>query len=679
MPFWRRPYYQRRWRYYSRRRPRRYISRTFRRRRRRRVRRRRFYKKLKKLTIKEWQPPTIRKLKITGLYQTFFTNIERIEHNNTLYIDAISPFHLPAGGGMSLSQFTMRNLFDQHLRLRNWWTKSNEYLPLVRFLGVNLYCYYLENVDYIIAYQNQFPMKANRLIYNSTQPSVMQLMKHRKIIPCRKYHNRRKPYKKIRIRPPAQLQTKWYFQSDFADIPLVNIMCTACSLDRWYTSAQAVTPTISFTCLDATIWQNHNFKDNPTSGYQKQPGQYMFGVVRNAPAHPSENGSDIEIKNCTLLANTNNYQEGRPFSDIPGTQEAKWTLFITQPTYWGNPFIDHYLFHEYPVYITQTPLSQIKQKLKELNWADTTKLNQLGTFTLLKTPNVFTVRYNPYRDKGIGNIVYVLPITNRAKTGWDPPEDPQLVAKDLPLWTLFWGLADWFKRSEIISSAETHYLFVFQTKYTDTEEKYFIPIGQYFLEGRSQYFPADSAQPQKTASDLRNWHPKMTFQLDQINRICRAGPGTVKLPDGISVEGHIKYQFYFKIGGSPPPMEIVTDPGKQPKWPIPSNFYEQTSLQSPTIPYQHFLYHFDQRGDFLTKTAAKRLKKDFQTETTFPSITESTWIDIPPQSPETSDSETSDTEKSEKTIQQQLKQQLREQQKLRLRIQSILNHLSKLE
>lgn len=73
------------------------------------------------------------------MYQLFFTTMDRIDHNNTLYIDSITPFHLPSGGGFSLTQFTLQNLFDQHLRLRNWWTKSNELLPLIRYTGATMY------------------------------------------------------------------------------------------------------------------------------------------------------------------------------------------------------------------------------------------------------------------------------------------------------------------------------------------------------------------------------------------------------------------------------------------------------------------------------------------------------------------------------------------------------------
>nr|UGV35963.1 MAG: ORF1 [TTV-like mini virus] len=673
MPFWRRNYYYpRRWRRYRTRRSRRFIRPRFRRKR-YRVRRR-FKRKLKKIILKQWQPASVRKLKITGNYQLFFTTNQRVDHNNTLYIDEISPHHVPAGGGFSLSQFTLQNLYDQHLRLRNWWTQSNEYLPLVKYLGCTFKLYYNEAVDYIFHYENQFPMKCSRLCYNSTQPSVMALMKHKRIMPCRKYHYRKKPYKKVRVRPPAQLSNQWYFQSDIADIPLVNIMGTSASLDRYYASAQAKTPTISIYCLDPTIWQNHNFKDLPTYGYQRKRGELLFGLQNG-----SYELSSIKLEQLIYLGNSCQYTEGIPLKDVTGTGETKWQNWVTQNKWWGNPFMENYFHHTKTNIIYSGSFDDIKNKIKS-NWSSAFQknLNEIGGFAIAQLPNFIDVRYNPYRDKGTGNIVYFLPITNKATYGWEPPNDPQLEAKDLPLWTLFWGLPDWHKRANIITSVETHYIAVFKTKYTNRSEPYYILLGDYFLNGRSEYFP-ENTQPQITSADLNNWHPKTTFQLDSINQICRTGPGVLRLPDNVSAECHIGYTFYFKVGGNPPPMEIITEPQKQPKWPLPYNFNEQPSLQSPTIPFQHFLYHFDQRGEYLTKKATTRLKTDFEPKKILKSITGSSRMDIPAETPETSDSETSEEEKDPQKIQEQLQQQLLLQQQLKHRIRRLMIQMSTLE
>nr|UGV39529.1 MAG: ORF1 [TTV-like mini virus] len=684
MPFWRRRYRGwRRRRYFARRRPRYFIPRTFRRRRRYRVRRH-FKKKLKKLHIQQWQPNTIRKLKITGLYQLFFCTSQRIANNNTLYIDSIAPYHLHSGGGFSLTQFTLQNLFDQHLRLRNWWTKSNDVLPLVRYTGCTMYFYYQENVDYIVAYDNSFPMKAGRLTYNGTQPSVMQLMRHRKVIPCKHYNRRKRPYKKVKIRPPAQLKNQWYFQHSLADIPLVNLIACACSLDRWYTNSKAVTPTIGFTCLDATIWINHRFKDEPTYGYQPKENTPLFALSNG---HTELN--QIPFQDLIYLGNATNMGHGTPFKTVTtGTQETRWNNYFTDSKHWGNPFMPEYMYHDKTTITCVVPLTTLKEWFRTKNWDFSKKLSEILTpsacpFGINKTSNYISCRYNPYADKGIGNEVYFLPITNQAYYGWDPqPNKPELISRDLPLWALYWGTVDWHKRAGTITSIETHGITVFKTKYIDPpNEKYYIPISEYFMSGRSEYFPhkTENWQIEVTKADEQNWHPKLKFQLSVINTICSSGPGTVKLPPDISCEAHVKYVFHFKLGGSPPPMELVSDPSKQPIWPLPSNFTESPSLQSPGTPFEYFLYNFDQRGDYLTKKAISRLQKDFKPKEIISSITGATGLNIPTQKTQESDSDSSTEEETQASLQQQLILQRKEQLKLRHRIQLLLNKLSNIE
>lgn len=598
-----------------------------------------------------------------------------------MYLDTIAPFHLPSGGSFSLTQFTLQNLYDQHLRLRNWWTKSNDVLPIIRYLGCNIYCYYQQNVDYIIAYDNNPPMKASRLTYNGTQPSVMQLMRHRKVIPCKMYNKRKKPYKKIHIPPPSQMKNQWYFQSNLSDIPLVNIIASACSLDRWYANSKAITTTIGFTVLNSKVFVNHDFKNNNTYGYKPKNNELLFGL-RNG----NRNLNNIKIGDCIYLGNSHDYGYGTTIRSFVGTTltKAKLTEYFTKKEHWGNPFMIDYLDYTRITVKTTNTIPQIIEKMT----AGTTvsleiTLNSIGNFILTEEPYLIECRYNPYNDKGTGNEVYFLPIDNKATPDWEPIENkPELIAKDLPLWTLFWGLPDWHRRAGTITSIDTHGIVVFKTTYINPKtQPHYVPIGKYFLRGSSQYFPEPTSQEviARTQADEENWHPKLSFQTDVINAFCICGPGTVKLPDNYSCEAHIKYVFQFKIGGAPPPMELITDPSKQPQWTIPNNFNETPSLQSPGTPFQYFLYNFDQRGQMLTKEAAKRLKKDFPTKDIISSITGSTGLNIPTQKTQESDSEASSEEEIQETLQQQLQQQHRDQLKLRHRINKLLMKLSMLE
>nr|UGV38017.1 MAG: ORF1 [TTV-like mini virus] len=683
MPYWRRRYRYRprywRFRRYSTWRPRKTLRRTIWRKR-RRVSRRRFKRKLKTIPIRQYQPQTVKRLKIKGLYQLFFTTKDRIEHNNTLFIDETTPFHIPSGGGFSLSQMTLQNLYDQHLRLRNWWTKSNDTLPIIRYMGVTVYLYYQPDVDYIFAYNNCFPMKCSRICYNATQPTAMLLMKHRKVVPCRYYGKRKKPYKKVFIRPPPQLKNQWYFQHNLADIPLVNFMATAASLSRYYTPSSAITTTVRFFTLNTLFFTNHKFKYQTTYGYMPKPDRALFAAPQKTDFNTTK------FSELIYLGNSFDFQPGTKIGLVSTTSdfETRWNNYFTKREHWGNPFIAEYLSEETMLIQATTSLQDIKSYLKTKSTPFETKMSEMnGKLAKVTTPLLLEVRYNPHADKGTGNKVYFLHIDNKGGESWDPePNKPELIAQDLPLWVLCWGLADWQKISGTITSVDTHSILVIQTNYFQPKrEQFYVPLSDYFLTDRSPYFPyaeGDSDQ-QRTQADTENWHPKLNMQQTVLNIICSTGPGTVKLPKDTSVEAHIKYIFHFKIGGCPPPMELIKNPQDQPIWPLPNNLTTEPSLQSPGTPFEHFLYHFDQRGDFLTKAAIERLKKDYQAKEIIPSITGTSGLNIPPQKTQESDSEASTEEEDQKALLQQLQQQHQQHKLLRHRIRQLLQQLSTIE
>ncbi len=107
------------------------------------------------------------------------------------------------------------------------------------------------------------------------------------------------------------------------------------------------------------------------------------------------------------------------------------------------------------------------------------------------------------------------------------------------------------------------------------------------------------------------------------------------------------------------------------KWPVPNNLCTIPSLQSPTLPFEYLLYHFDERRGQITENAAKRIKKDSQTEKLVIPFTERSTTDLPApyKTPPTTD--TSDTEE-EKTPEELLKQQLQQQRLLRKRIEQLI-------
>nr|UGV38096.1 MAG: ORF1 [TTV-like mini virus] len=664
MPYFRRYYYRRNyWRPRRRRIFRRRFRTTFQRRRWHRRRRRVRTRKLKKLKLDQWQPHYIKRLKVIGHYPLFLATSARLTNNLNCYLESIAPEKWPGGGGFSVNNFSLNTLYQENLIVKNWWTTSNDNMPLIRYLGCTITLYRQENFDYIFTYNNQPPMQATKLTYMSSHPQVQLLHKNKIVMKCQSNNPRKKPYKKVRIKPPPQMLNKWYFQKELAFTPLVQTITTAASLDRMFLHSNAQSSTIGFRSLNTTEFRNHMFEIS-TQGYYPLLGEKLFAVHANSIAQ-------AKASQLIFLGNPKEYTEGTELGQIPnGTNlSTKWDKLRSNHGYWGNPFHPFYLDGDFLVLKTQRSWDELKTTYSS------DKQLQASDFQL-KTNTVLHCRYNPFRDKGIGNQVYLLKTTSGQThaDSWEPHTDPDIIWENLPLWLLLWGYLDFQKKCGTISQIDNTSVLVIKTKYIDPpSNNIYVPLDDNFFTGHSPYetellFP----------SDRQTFHPKVRMQVKEINNIGTTGPATIKLPENISCEGHCKYCFYFKIGGQPAPMSEIVDPDKQPQYNIPYNILQQPSLQSPTTPFEYMLWNFDERRGQLTKKAAQRITTYTEPEKDIFSITESTTTcpTASQQRKETSDEETSEEETDPKT---QLLLERRKQKLLRQRINRLLNKLTILE
>nr|UGV37891.1 MAG: ORF1 [TTV-like mini virus] len=665
MPYWK-TYYRRRWRPARRRYWRRRFRRPFQRRfwrRKHRVRKR----KLRTLKVKEYQPHYIRKLKIHGTYPIFLTTSKRLSNNMCCYLESIAPPDWPGGGGFSILNFSLYTLYKENLIARNYWTASNQNMPLIRYLGCYITLYTQPEVDYIFYYNNSYPMTSNKLTYMSTHPNIMLQIKKAKIMRCRRYSKNRKPYRKFFVQPPSQMQNRWYFQHDIATTPLLQTMATVCSLDRTFLHANAQSTTMGFTSIDTTELTNHDFVNMGTQGYLPQHNQRLFAVGEIPLQHKIES---IQIGQLIFLGTTDHNQPGTQINHIPNGQWAdKLTKALTNSGFMGNPFYKTWLHPDSLILKTTKDLAYLKQHYPSA----TTNLSA-GDFSF-KNPLTMDCRYNPFADKGKDNKVYLLKVSGGPHSDdLTPPAEPELIWDNLPLWLLTWGYLDFQKKCGIQSNIDTNSMLVIYSPYiTPQKNKLYIPIDQTFIHGNSPW-ETDHLEP----SDHQGWHPKVRFQVDTVNSIASTGPYTVKLQDRVSCEGHIGYKFIFKVGGEPAPMSISIDPTDQPKYNIPSNILQPNSLQSPTTPIEYYLWKFDERRGELTKKATERIKTDWGTEKDLFTITDpSTAVPVPQKEIQTSDTSTSEEE--ETSIQDQLLHERRKQKLLRKRINRLLNRLTNLQ
>ncbi|AGG91481.1 hypothetical protein [TTV-like mini virus] len=672
MPWWYRrrsynPWRRRNWF----RRPRKTIYRRYRRRR-RWVRRKPFYKrKIKRLNIVEWQPKSIRKCRIKGMLCLFQTTEDRLSYNFDMYEESIIPEKLPGGGGFSIKNISLYALYQEHIHAHNIFTHTNTDRPLARYTGCSLKFYQSKDIDYVVTYSTSLPLRSSMGMYNSMQPSIHLMQQNKLIVPSKQTQKRRKPYIKKHISPPTQMKSQWYFQHNIANIPLLMIRTTALTLDNYYIGSRQLSTNVTIHTLNTTYIQNRDWGDRNKTYYCQTLGTqryFLYGTHSTA-----QNINDIKLQELIPLTNTQDYVQGFDWTEKDKHNITTYKEFLTKGA--GNPFHAEWITAQNPVIHTANSPTQIEQ----IYTASTTtfqnkKLTDLPTPGYIFITPTVSLRYNPYKDLAERNKCYFVRSKINAH-GWDPEQHQELINSDLPQWLLLFGYPDYIKRTQNFALVDTNYILVDHCPYTNPEKTPFIPLSTSFIEGRSPYSPSDTHEPDE--EDQNRWYPCYQYQQESINSICLSGPGTPKIPKGITAEAKVKYSFNFKWGGDLPPMSTITNPTDQPTYVVPNNFNETTSLQNPTTRPEHFLYSFDERRGQLTEKATKRLLKDWETKETSLLSTEYRFAE--PTQTQAPQEDPSSEEEEESNLFERLLRQRTKQLQLKRRIIQTLKDLQKLE
>nr|UGV34758.1 MAG: ORF1 [TTV-like mini virus] len=674
------PYYQRKrwWRPYTTRRRKRYRRRwrfplrrrrpttTFRRRNYFRVRKFKFKKKrkLKTLSLRQWQPQLIRRSKIIGYFTMFYSQNGRLGNNYVQYKDSVNPPNVPGGGGWSIFVFNLGCLFDEFNRVRNWWTTSNVDLPLCRYMGTKLTLYRSEDTDYIFYYSTNYPMTDTAQRHADAQPSRLMLKKHKVIVESRK-HNKKKPYKKIFIKPPRQLVNKWFFQRQFVNTNLFLATCTACSLSKFTLNPKQNSTTITFLSLNYNIFKSVNYQmQHTTTYYAPKPNFNLYATDANVDiTKPLE--TQLKYNQLIYLGQATRMIEGKKI----GYNSTDVKTYFDHPEYFGNIFHTNYLLHHYTILVCNVQYTAFQGE----NINAQIKAN---VFTVLSEPLYETIQYNPDIDTGKDTICYFVP-NFQNYTDWKRPDNEQLYFHGYPLWMLFWGWPDWQKKLGLINQIDQHYQLVFENPYCIPKKSKYMPIDQSFLDNTIPYPYKDETSEEinkPSIHDQQNWYPKFAYQQETIDLICQSGPGTYKFESNKCIQAHLKYSVRFKWGGSPMPTETIADPTKQPQYPVPDQVTSTLQIEDPTRDPQTLLYSWDFRRHMLTQKATERLTKNSDFDKPFPISTDS-WINPAPPQTEKDILETllkTQTKEKEKENQVQLLKQLRDHQH---RLNEQLKHL----
>ncbi len=320
----------------------------------------------------------------------------------------------------------------------------------------------------------------------------MLLRKHRIIVRSQLHAPRAKPYKTIRIPPPRMLCTKWFFQKDFADQTLFLLYAATGDFSRMWMSYEEQNPQIGFISL------NPNMFPNPKWGFA--PNTYTI----------FEHFSD-SITGYKLGGGTTSQPQAK---DMWTNENGLFSRKYLQPT--GSTYSPLYK----PPY---------KSDSGEIPWDSLEEKNRYATWP---------VRYNPFFDKGDGNIVTSIIL---GASSWNPTCD-NCTVRNLPLWLALHGYFDWMVKAVIKTGYEVTYTLAIFSPYTQPANTWLIPVDTGF------YYQTYPFNVQVNSYDKQHWFPTIKWQKQTMNDIVRSGPFMPRYTTKAGWDFHFTYLIFFLSG-----------------------------------------------------------------------------------------------------------------------------------
>nr|UHK06522.1 MAG: ORF1 [Torque teno midi virus] len=571
MPFWwrrrRRPWYgrwyKRRYTSHTKRRRKRFPRRRRRRRYARRRRRRgraKVRRKKKTLTVKQWQPECIRRCKIKGIAAHIIGTQGKQFQCFTDNAQKWTPPLQPGGGGIAVEKFTLQHLYNEYRMGRNIWTTSNKWLDLVRYLGGYIMFWRHPHVDFVVKYTTTLPMLLDKYTYPDTYPLQIMLSRHKKYIPSLLTKSKGKRYVKIRFKPPKLLTNKWIFQETMATTGLIQIQASIADLRYPHLGCCNTNQLVTIMGINLNFYKYFAW-GNPNNPIPTQQ-QRWYEPYHNAATNLTVTWPGSKTK-------TNLTMKVTPYNQT-----------LTRTEGWFR---------------------------KELMLA--TKIDEMDYI-----PGTYT-RYNPTRDNGVGNKVWLASTLN---SSIQPPKtDLDLIVEGLPLYQLLLGFTDYVNKKKGDPQFINSYCLFFQSPFIEPQHgthNIFCPIDYSFMNGKGPY----DSNPDTW--DNQHWFPTIKHQQKAINNIVSSGPFMPKLENQNldTWELWSNYSFQFKFGGAPLPDAEAADPGQQGTYPIPNNIQSTIQIVNPEkTTAQSTLHAWDLRRGLITKTALKRMCENQQTDTDF--------------------------------------------------------------
>lgn len=605
---------------------------------------------------------------------------------------------------MTTTKFTLRILYDEFTRFMNFWTVSNEDLDLCRYVGAKLIFFKHPTVDFIVQINTQPPFLDTHLTAASIHPGIMMLSKKHILIPSLKTRPSRKHRVVVRVGPPRLFQDKWYPQSDLCDTVLLSIFATACDLQYPFGSPLTENPCVNFQILGPQYKKHLSIsstmddtnKDHYKNNLFNQTALYnTFQTI----AQLKETGQTVgisptwnEVQNSTALSNNGT-----------NATESKDTW------YKGNTY--------------KSKISELAQKTRERFKAAT--LAALPNYPTLMSTDLYEyhsgiyssiylsagrsyfettgaysdIIYNPFTDKGTGNIIWIDYLTKDDTIFVKNKSKCEI--QDMPLWAAFTGYTEFCAKytgdSAIIYNARV----LIRCPYTEPmlidhsdPNKGFVPYSFNFGNGK---MPGGSSNvPIRMRA---KWYVNIFHQKEVLEAIVQSGPFGYK-GDIKSAVLSMKYRFHWKWGGNPISKQVVRNPCSNSSSSAAHRGPRSVQAVDPKYVTPEVTWHsWDIRRGLFGKAGIKRMQQESDALYLPPGPLKRPRKDTNAQDPEEqnessgfrvqqrvpwvhSSQETQSSQEETQpqgSVQDQLLLQLREQRVLRLQLQQLATQVLKVQ
>lgn len=516
----------------------------------------------------QWQPEAIRKCRIKGMGLLVLgaegTQMQCYTTDKDKYI----PPKVPYGGSIGVELYTLRYLYEEYTYHNNIWTASNVLMDLCRYMYCKFIFYRHEHTDFIVSYDNQPPFEISKFTFPSCHPQQMLLQKHKKIIYSKKSRPNGKYYVKVKVKPPKQMLTKWFFTKPFSDYGLVLIKAAALNLRYSFLTQTNENLLVNLISLNTAFYKIPDWSQSKaqlSQGYKPYNG-VSTGIKFTIPQRGG--------------TTTDYTPDSQIFSD--------YSTSVSYEKGWFNP--------------------KILQSIS---------VSAYGTF--LATHVTTVGRYNPTIDDGHNNKVYLV---STLQNSWDPPRtDKSLYFENMPLWMCLLGYYSYIKTLNPKTEADilrTHVLVIESPAIHCYPEiggctKY-VPIDLEYTKGTKPY------ERPVTNADKTLWVPNMHWQKKTINAIVESGPYMPKYSEERDSTWELKYSysFGFKWGGPHAPGKEVKNPQELDTYPVPDTMPKTIQICNPTKQSTESIIHpWDQRRGHIKETALKRMLCHLETDTEF--------------------------------------------------------------